>query len=283
MDTQRIEKLFRGVGGVAMFVDLDNLVGGLQSEGMTNPLEKASIAVLTLRSLLKSNNFQLLIGRAYGAWNNSASASVSRRFQKAGITPVPVLVVGGKNSADLELSLDAQKTLLENDKVTHFVIFSGDRDFIPLARRIRERGKEVVIVGSQSAMSGDLLELVGEDNYINLNELLDLPREQKVTPPLFSPEDPLKEKVFKLLLNAERMRGKEIWIGPFLRNCEQFLPQVTSDDVKNAIDCLKDEGRIQVEKRPDGLNPAKFYSVIIITTPRTGTMTFALRQAGLVI
>lgn len=281
MSSERFSALFAGARGAAMFIDFENLEGGLQAEQSPDPLQDALDSVLVVRQCLRDTGTRLYVGRAYGSWSTPPTANVSRRFQKNGITAVKVFLQRGKNSADIELSLDAQEALFRNRMVDRFILFGGDRDYGPVARRIHERGKVLIAVGARSAMSDDLLDAIGDDRYFPCHELLARPAPQvdrAALPRYLNPALSLKERVFALLIEKGRM-WSEIWVGPFLeKECGAAFPNVDRGDLRDAIDCLKEEGRIAIEKRKDGVDPTKEFSVILIQGPRNG-MGMALAQA----
>src|SRR5262249_345550 len=61
-----------------------------------------------------------------------------------------------KNSVDMNLCIDAMKTLFTHTNIAKFVLATGDRDFIPLVNSIRQQGKEVIIIGIGGAASSPL-------------------------------------------------------------------------------------------------------------------------------
>jgi len=58
----------------------------------------------------------------------------------------------GKNGTDIALSIDAVEILLTRH-IDTFVIVTNDSDFAPLARRIREEGKDVIGIGRSATQS----------------------------------------------------------------------------------------------------------------------------------
>jgi len=78
-----------------------------------------------------------------------------------------------KGNMDIELVVDCMELV---DHLDHFVIFSGDGDFIPLIRSLHRKGKKVTIVStacsSPPILSDDLRRVT--DYYIGINELRDI-------------------------------------------------------------------------------------------------------------
>jgi uncharacterized protein (TIGR00288 family) len=67
-----------------------------------------------------------------------------------------------KNSVDMNLCIDAMKTLFTNPNIAKFVLATGDRDFIPLVNTIRQQGKEVIVIGIGGAASAHLAQSADE-------------------------------------------------------------------------------------------------------------------------
>ena len=86
-----------------------------------------------------------------------------KELQRLGIRIIDILSTEYKNSADIELSLAAQETILTRGDVDTIVIFAGDRDYMPIANRARESGKNLHFVGFEKSLSGDLKRLVGKE------------------------------------------------------------------------------------------------------------------------
>lgn len=282
MNEARVATLFGDTKGAALYVDFENLEISIREGGFPNPEQRTLDVVLAMQNLIRSKGIPCLVGRAYGSWNSATLASVKRTLHKKGISPQDVLSHYGKNGADMELALEASEALLLNPAVDLFVFFTGDRDFLPIARRIRERGKRVIFVGVPATTSVDLLNIVGEEYFIDYRELAEAekPTVQEKPSPSPNPQLPLKEQVFDLLQARERVSGPEIWLGPFIHQCINALPGYTREDFENALDCLKEEGRITIEQKPDARRPGGTYRAIFLQRPNPA-MRIALTKANI--
>ena len=125
----------------ALLVDFDNIFFALRDEIMENRYDGEAVDLaLRLLSTLKQkleSEFKstLLIGRAYGSWDGFTDAPNSLAMMS--IQPTYAIHKPGKSSADLELSLDALEFLLSREDIDEFCIVGGDRDYLPIVRRIR--------------------------------------------------------------------------------------------------------------------------------------------------
>ncbi len=93
-----------------------------------------------------------------------------------------------KNSVDMNICIDAMKTLFMHQNVEKFVLVTGDRDFIPLVHSIRQQGKEVVIIGIGGAASTHLAQ--SADEFLFYEQLQGKPAPAALPKPRFEPEPP---------------------------------------------------------------------------------------------
>jgi hypothetical protein len=80
----------------------------------------------------------------------------------------------GKNSTDISLTIDAMD-ILNGGCIDAFVLVSDDRDFVPLARRLRSAGKRVYAICKTaderlSAICSDVVELTAKRTITALAE-----------------------------------------------------------------------------------------------------------------
>ena len=73
-----------------------------------------------------------------------------------------------KGDFDVELAMD----ILDHfQKFTTAVLLSGDSDFAPIVKRMKENGKIVIVMSAKYHISRELIKL--SDKYINLKKLRD--------------------------------------------------------------------------------------------------------------
>ncbi len=264
----------------AIFVDFENL-----RLGVPDPLPKTETAIDILRQLvrrLEREGKRVLIRRSYADWEGEGLEGVQGQLSLMSFLPVFVLGQPGKNSADLEMSLDCMDILCSNDDVDRFILVAGDRDFIPIVRRIIETGKQVRIASFREATSADLVEIAGRRNYVDLARFLDQrPPEITATTTMTSTrtieealaepdDDPYEasaedlERTMRLIVLADRKyRGRGVWLVPFFK--EWMNPEfagMNNDARKGILSALSDEGVVRIETREDGLGRSNSYSVL---------------------
>lgn len=114
--------------------------------------------------------------RAYADWSVPANAAYKSPLVDRSIDLVQLFAISGfKNGADIRLSVDAVEDLELHPEITHVVFVAGDSDYVPLAQRLKSKGRYVVGIGVAGSTSRALVSACNE--YI---DYADLPG---VTPP----------------------------------------------------------------------------------------------------
>ncbi len=149
---------------VAVFIDFENVYVSVRDKLNANPNFEAIMDRC-------GDLGRVVISRAYADWYRYPR--VTSALYANAIEPIYVATyyydkdVGRigraiKNSVDMNLCIDAMKTLFTNPNIGRFVLVTGDRDFIPLVHSIRQQGKEVYIIGIGGAASTHLAQSADE-------------------------------------------------------------------------------------------------------------------------
>ncbi|MEW8024865.1 MAG: NYN domain-containing protein [Candidatus Thiodiazotropha sp.] len=126
---------------VAVFVDAENLTQWIKLGGLEVLLEDLS------------SMGTVVVRKAYGRWTNSALAVHQATLNRHGFELIHTFhPVSGKNSADIQITVDVMEYAWRDD-LACIALATGDSDFSPLFRRLREMGKQVVGIGPRSALS----------------------------------------------------------------------------------------------------------------------------------
>ncbi len=127
---------------IAVFIDVENLTQWIKYGGPEKLLsELSSIG-------------QIIVRRAYGNWTNQNLQLFQGELNRQGFELIHNFhPVSGKNSSDIQLTVDVMEHALRLESVEWFVLATGDSDFSPLFRRLREMGKEVIGTGPRSPLS----------------------------------------------------------------------------------------------------------------------------------
>jgi uncharacterized LabA/DUF88 family protein len=127
---------------IAIFIDVENLTQWVKEDDPENLLSELS------------STGQIIVRRAYGNWTNQNLQNFQGNLNRSGFELIHNYhPISGKNSSDIQLTIDVMEYALRLSDVDWFVLATGDSDFSPLFRRLREIGKEVIGVGPRSALS----------------------------------------------------------------------------------------------------------------------------------
>jgi len=136
---------------LALFIDFENIAIGVRDAHY----RKFDVNLVLERLLDKG---KLLSKKAYADW--SRYSDYKRSFHEAAIEliEVPQKSVGGKNSADIRLVVDAMDMSFQKEHINCFVVCSGDSDFSPLVSKLKENNKYVIGLGVKNSTSDLLIE-----------------------------------------------------------------------------------------------------------------------------
>ena len=130
-----------GQNRVAIFVDVENLTQWIKQDGLENFLEKLSAIG------------PVVVRKAYARWSNTNVSSHQSILNRLGFEFTHTYhPVSGKNSADIQITVDVMEYASREDLLC-IALATGDSDFSPLFRRLREQGKQVFGVGPRSPLS----------------------------------------------------------------------------------------------------------------------------------
>ncbi len=261
----------------ALFIDFENIQRVIETiHGVPDGKEETLRLIRNLIHYIERDDDRIIIRRAFADWEDVGSdPDPQSSLALMSVKPEYVLAKPGKNSADLALSLDVLEVLLTRDDITGFLIVGGDRDYIPIVSRIREKGKLVRIASIPDATSGDLITIVGRENFIDGNALMTrghrrprpVKREVKVEREAGAESDHLSEdnlrRCVQLILQAEGQFGPEIWLNPFYKNfMNEEFSTLTDEQRKDIIYELGNRGVLAVQVKEEHMG--KHYSVVFL-------------------
>jgi hypothetical protein len=127
---------------IAFFIDVENLTLWVKHNGPGHLIsEMSSIG-------------QSIVRRAYGNWTNPNLQHLQIGLTQQGFELIHNYhPVSGKNSSDIQLTIDVMEHAIRLQDVEWIILATGDSDFSSLFRKLREMGKEVVGVGPRSPLS----------------------------------------------------------------------------------------------------------------------------------
>lgn len=158
----------------AVFIDYENIHYYIKNN-FREPPELGSYTAEIIRSLRhKLENelgLQVIITNAYADFERVGGGSLSQLYLM-GIVSQNVLGTAHKNAADMHMCIDLMQLLYTRPDMDTFVLVAGDRDYIPVVQHLKRRGRHVLVAAFRDTLSGDLLEIIGESNFIDIQPLL---------------------------------------------------------------------------------------------------------------
>jgi uncharacterized LabA/DUF88 family protein len=175
---------------IALFIDFENIAIGVRDAHY----RRFDIDLVIERLVEKG---KILAKRAYADWGRYGE--YRRSFHEAAVEliEVPQKSVGGKNSADIRLVVDAMDMSFQKEHIDCFCIASGDSDFSPLVSKLKENDKYVIGLGVKNSTSDLLMENC--DEFIFYEDLVR--RQEK--PAVVIPNIPEKlQEAFSILVDS---------------------------------------------------------------------------------
>lgn len=290
-----------GPSYAAVFVDFENVYYFLKNHFHDPPDLNDYVLGLVrkLRETLAQQGLDCLVLNAYADFERLATAPQGGLYLM-GVSTRNVLGTHHKNAADMQLCIDALEVLYTRPDIGTFVLVAGDRDYIPLLQHLRRQARQVLVAGFREATSGDLLQNLGPQHFIDARELLPAatlalleerrsgrpapakaaapaPAGEPIAPPAVPDEPPAFDPV-RPLTNAAEQRClafmvaelqrlsqhravQELWLTPFLRRLTDEFPELPEYERRDLINGLRTAGALRIEKREGEQHP---FSVIVL-------------------
>jgi len=127
---------------VGIFVDVENLTQWIKQDGLEQLIEElTSMGTIVVR-------------RAYAKWTEPNVTPHQNILNRLGFELIHTFhPIGGKNAADIQLVVDVMEYAWRDPDLRWITLATGDSDFSPLFRRLREMGRQVIGAGPRSALS----------------------------------------------------------------------------------------------------------------------------------
>ncbi len=177
-----VNRIFGGQD-VAIFIDFENIYISVLAEYDVNPDFEALME--------KAQEFgRVSVAQAYADWTPYSHYINALHAYEIDPIYVPAYHYGEggskrgaaiKNSVDMFLSINVMKMLYSHPNIQTFVLVTGDRDFVPLVKTVREFGKRAVVIGVAGAASSHLAQAADEFFfYHQITDNLKPPEKEKV-------------------------------------------------------------------------------------------------------
>lgn len=152
---------------VALFVDLDNVVYSLWNTRKQEPDPRQWMG--------KARRYgPVSFARAYGDFSHDVMARIKPRLDVSGIDAFPCPVKtrdsGTQSTVDIHVAVDLFEVALDRPDVTTFMLMAGDRDYIRIITRLRNRwGKQNIVSGVPGTVSCDLAQAADREDPIEVD------------------------------------------------------------------------------------------------------------------
>lgn len=275
----------------ALFIDFENVYYFLR-ERLPERSEAADVTIGIIRDLRQrlaaSWQTNPVVLHAYADFER-IEENVQGPLYLMGVVPHYVLGSDHKNAADMRLTIDALDVFYTRRDIGTFVVVAGDRDYIPLLQHLNQHSRRILVASFMDNVSGDLLEIIGKNRFIDLATLL--PEGTTLKPADNAPakaEIPPKPETFEEAiaqmsipsrfrsvqkLQSDQLRQAlgvalkyfgdkpEIWITPLLHKLRNEMPLLAEYERKSLLSQLEDYGALKVEKKRGEQND---YSVAVL-------------------
>ena len=228
---------------MAVFVDHENVAIGAREAN----LDPFDISYVLTRLHERGT---VVYRRAYSDWARMSGAR--RHLHEAGfeLVEVPNHRLGGKNSADIRMVVDALDLSHNKAHIDTFAVISGDSDFSPLVAKLRENGKTVLGVGVKASTSSLLVESC--DEFFFYDDLV--PRAVPVPP-----EGTHREGVNLLAETAAALLGdrdRPVWASHVKQVLKRKRPQWSEraygfGGFNDMVEAAQGEGLLTLRKDED--------------------------------
>src|SRR5512136_2894796 len=232
---------------LAVFIDFENLALGFRGKR-----DKRFEIQKVLERLVEKG--KLIVKKAYADWADYAEYKKPLHEAAIELIEIPKRAMAGKNSADIQLCVDALDLCYSKEHIDTFVIVSGDSDFSPLVSKLKENGKRVIGLGIKDSSSNLLVDNC--DEFIYYEDL-----ERPVgTPPKIEQDLPeQKKEAFQLLVDSVvalvRENKEVLWSSMVKETMKRKKPSFNESyhGYRTFSDLLEDaekEGIIQLRTDP---------------------------------
>jgi hypothetical protein len=163
------------------YVDYENILELLKAYGK-NPLEIGFFPVI--QSRLAIAGLKVIDFIVYGNFEKKVANDTGQTFLRGMGLQTRHASNNGKNSGDLELTVDALRDLYKNPNIDIFVIISSDRDIIPLLKAIKYENKLSYVYSARNGFNQIVTKYADFHEYIE--DVFALTPEERV---IFTPDE----------------------------------------------------------------------------------------------
>ena len=189
---------------VALFIDVDNVLILAQNSGL--PFE---LSLIIDRARQQGT---VMSSKAYADWTANFLRPVLGDFRANAIELVQLPTSNSsrehKNTADIQLTVDALEMVFSPVRPETMVIVGGDRDYVPLVQKLKRYGVFVMGMGVEAGVSKVLVEAC--DSFVFYDDLVPPPNEAlgEATEPMPLPDPAEAHALMRRAVEALSREGR---------------------------------------------------------------------------
>jgi uncharacterized protein (TIGR00288 family) len=139
-------------------------------ENVRSPSNPAAISLGKAIETFALQRGHLCQKAVYSNWRNESN-SVLQSLSSLGFDTIQVSM-GKQNSVDIKLTVDCLTTAYQNPDITHFILVTSDKDFIPLVHALKAIQRKVILIGRTKSTGIHLPD--SADEYVPLDAVMAL-------------------------------------------------------------------------------------------------------------
>ncbi|MBM3946760.1 MAG: NYN domain-containing protein, partial [SAR202 cluster bacterium] len=254
---------------VAVFIDVENLLISAQNAGLP-----FNLGYILDRARQEG---PLMCVKAYADWNAPLLRPVQPDFRQHAVEQAQLGTFHEKNTADIQIAVDAVEMALSDVKPKVIVIVGGDRDFVPLVQKLRRYDIKTVGIGIEGVVSKVLSQAC--EQYVFYDDLLpERPKEEQELRPPAEPDAvlPLVRRAVEALLTQGRVAAGASVSQMMQQLDPTFTPTRFGLTFKELCLKARDAGYVKLSERPgsdftltlSGIGPAQTVIPAPVAPPR---------------
>lgn len=146
-----------------VYTDYENILELLKEFGQ-DPLKMNFFKII--QDKLAADGLNIVDFIVYGNFEKKASNCKNQTYLRSLGLQTRHACNGGKNSGDLELTVDVLKSLYKNHNINIFVLISSERDIIPLLKAIKYENKLSYVISTQNGFNQTVAKYADFHDYI---------------------------------------------------------------------------------------------------------------------
>lgn len=209
----QLMQLKNGLMNAVVYVDYENISELLKKYGK-DPLDIDFFKVIKVK--LKESKLNIIDFIVYSNFEKKSFNNKQQTLLRTMGLQTRHASNNGKNSGDLELTVDALRALYKNPSINVFVIISSDRDIIPLLKAIKYENKVSYVLSTKNGFNQIVAEYADFHEYLEdmFGLTADMIKEEKESDEFLLGLEPVKigeEEIERAKEVSKHFYNSHIW------------------------------------------------------------------------